>query len=137
MKIKSLEIYLFPMPIKESEITDFFLEAALRKQEMLKIVPVQQQTWARQQTKSEAFVATGYHNGQVGLGVKCSEQVATAIRGTIILTKLSLVAVRRGCCGNKISKPNTEPCKVTGLWLCASIPQACSPLQEAVADGWH
>ena len=40
MKIKSLEeIYLFSLPIKESEITDFFLGASL-KDEVLKIMPV-------------------------------------------------------------------------------------------------
>ena len=39
MKIKSLEeIYLFSLPIKESEIIDFFLGASL-KEKVLKIMP--------------------------------------------------------------------------------------------------
>uniref|UniRef100_A0A8C2VNI1 Small ribosomal subunit protein uS5 n=1 Tax=Chinchilla lanigera TaxID=34839 RepID=A0A8C2VNI1_CHILA len=43
MKIKSLEeIYLFSLPMKESEINDFFLGTSL-KDEVLKIMPVQKQ----------------------------------------------------------------------------------------------
>ena len=61
---------------------------------------------------SQAFVAIGDHNGHVGLGVKCSKEVATAIRGAIILAKLSVIPVRRGYWGNKIGKPHTVPCKV-------------------------
>lgn len=68
---------------------------------------------------SQAFVAIGDYNGHVGLGVKCSKEVATAIRGAIILAKLSIVPVRRGYWGNKIGKPHTVPCKVTGR--CGSV----------------
>jgi len=58
------------------------------------------------------FAAIGDFNGHIGLGVKCSKEVATAIRGAIILAKLSVVPVRRGYWGNKIAKPHTVPCKV-------------------------
>ena len=60
----------------------------------------------------QAFVAVGDFNGHVGLGVKCSKEVATAIRGAINLAKLSIIPIRRGYWGNKIGKPHTVPCKV-------------------------
>jgi len=118
-KIKSLEeLYKHSIPIKEAEIIDFFIGQSL-KDEVLKIMPVQKQTRSGQRTRFKAFVAIGDSNGHVGLGVKCSKEVATAIRGAIIAAKLSIVPVRRGYWGNKIGKPHTIPCKVTGK--CGSI----------------
>uniref|UniRef100_A0A8C5XMW7 Small ribosomal subunit protein uS5 n=1 Tax=Microcebus murinus TaxID=30608 RepID=A0A8C5XMW7_MICMU len=92
MKIKSLEeIYLLSLPIKD----------------------------AGQWTRFKVFVAIGDYNGHVGLSVKCSKEVATAIQGAIILAKLSIVPVRRGYWGNKMGKLHTVPCKVTGR--CGSV----------------
>ncbi|KAG0345902.1 40S ribosomal protein, partial [Podila minutissima] len=87
-KIQSIEqIYLFSLPIKEYQIVDYFLPTL--KDEVMKIMPVQKQTRAGQRTRFKAFVVIGDSNGHVGLGVKCSKEVATAIRGAIILAKLS------------------------------------------------
>jgi len=105
-------------PVEHGIIIDFFLGPQL-KDEVLKIMPVQKQTRAGQRTRFKAFVAIGDFNGHIGLGVKCSKEVATAIRGAIILAKLSIVPVRRGYWGNKIGKPHTVPCKVTGK--CGSV----------------
>merc|ERR1712011_25280 len=110
-KIKSLEeIYLYSLPIKEHEIIDMFIGPAL-KDEVLKIMPVQKQTRAGQRTRFKAFVAIGDYNGHVGLGVKCSKEVATAIRGAIILAKLSIVPVRRGFWAPSWASPTPCPAR--------------------------
>jgi len=117
--VRNLEdIYLYSLPIKEFQIIDWFLGGKL-KDEVMKIMPVQKQTRAGQRTRFKAFVIVGDANGHVGLGVKCSKEVATAIRGAIILAKLSVVPVRRGYWGNKIGAPHTVPSKITGQ--CGSV----------------
>lgn len=118
-KIASLEeIYLHSLPIKEYQIIDFFLGSALQDQ-VMKIMSVQKQTSAGQRSRHKAFVAIGDSNGHIGLGVKCSKEVATSIRVAINLAKLSIVPVRRGYWGSKIGEPHTVPVKVHGK--CGSV----------------
>ncbi|KAK9885976.1 hypothetical protein WA026_013856 [Henosepilachna vigintioctopunctata] len=101
-KISNLEqIYLFSLTIKEFEIIDFFFGSTL-KDEVLKIMPVQKQTRAGQRTRFKAFVAIGDSNGHIGLGLN-----------------FLLFLYSRGYWGNKIGKPHTVPCKVTGK--CGSV----------------
>lgn len=95
-------------------------------------MPVQKQTRAGQRTRFKAFVAIGDSNGHVGLGVKCSKEVATAIRGAIILAKLSVIPVRRGYWGNKIGQPHTVPCKVYQLQLFILLPNVSDLLRVGI-----
>jgi small subunit ribosomal protein S2e len=119
-KIKTLEeVYLFSLPIKEYQIVDHFLPEGTLKDEVMKITPVQKQTQAGQRTRFKAFVIVGDYNGHIGLGVKVSKEVATAIRGAIIAAKLSVIPVRRGWWGSRFGIPHTVPCKVTGK--CGSV----------------
>jgi len=119
-KITSMEeLYLFSVPVKEYQIIETLLGADELKDEVLKIMPVQKQSSAGQRTRFKAFVVIGDSNGHLGLGVKCSKEVATAIRGAINLAKLSIIPVRRGYWGNRMGEPHTVPMKVTGK--CGSV----------------
>lgn len=117
--IKRLEeIYLHALPIKEPQMMDFFFGSKL-EDEVMKIMPVQKQTNAGQRTRFKAYIAVGDHAGHVGLGVKCSSEVANAIRGAIADAKINVVPIRLGYWGNRVGGPHTVPSKLSGK--CGSI----------------
>merc|ERR1711879_400017 len=113
------DIYLHSLPIKEYQIIDTFFAPGTLKDEVMKIHPVQKMTSAGQRNRFVCYVLVGDTNGHIGLGSKCSKEVATAIRGAIINAKLSLIPIRRGYWGNKIGLPHGVPVKVTGK--CGSV----------------
>ena len=103
-RIRSLEeIFLHSMPIKEHQIVDHFFPptAGKLKDEVMTIKPVQKQSSAGQRTRFKAYVAVGDFDGHIGLGKKCSSEVATAIRGALIMAKMHLVPIRRGYCADQ------------------------------------
>ncbi|KAF6288412.1 hypothetical protein mRhiFer1_009145 [Rhinolophus ferrumequinum] len=67
---------------------------------------------AGQRTWFKAFVAIRDYDQHVGLDVKCSKEVATAIRGANILVKLS-IARAAGLLGEQDRQAHTVPGKVT------------------------
>src|SRR4051812_415914 len=99
---------------------------------VMKIMPVQKQTRAGQRTRFKAFVVIGDNDGHVGLGVKCAKEVATAIRGAIILAKLSVVPVRRGYWGTVLGEPHTVPGKVR---ICQESETGC--ISTLLAQATH
>jgi hypothetical protein len=64
-------------------------------------------------------VVIGDSEGHVGLGIKTSKEVATAIRAAIIIDKLSVLPIRRGYWGTNLGLPHSLPTKESGK--CGSV----------------
>lgn len=140
-KIRTMEeIYLHSLPVKEYQIIDFFLPKlkdevmkvwipratlprACRRRTALtqpqQIKPVQKQTRAGQRTRFKAIVVIGDSEGHIGLGIKTSKEVATAIRAAIIIAKLAVIPIRRGYWGTNLGEPHSIPVKESGK--CGSV----------------
>ena len=113
----NIHSYLHSLAIKEYQIVDFFLPKL--KDEVMKIKPVQKQTRAGQRTRFKAIVLIGDSEGHIGLGIKTSKEVATAIRAAIIIAKLSVLPVRRGYWGTNLGEPHSLPVKQSAK--CGSV----------------
>ena len=95
---------------KHSQLTDEFL---------VQIKPVQKQTRAGQRTRFKAVVVIGDSEGHIGLGIKTSKEVATAIRAAITIAKLAVLPVRRGYWGSNLGEPHSLPVKQSAK--CGSV----------------
>jgi small subunit ribosomal protein S2e len=93
---------------------------------MPQIKPVQKQTRAGQRTRFKAIVVIGDSDGHIGLGIKTSKEVATAIRAAIIIAKLSVIPIRRGYWGSNLGEPHSLPVKESGK--CGSVTVRVSTL---------
>ena len=72
----------------------------------------------------------GDSEGHVGLGIKTSKEVATAIRAAIIIAKLSVLPIRRGYWGTNLGEPHSLPTKESGK--CGSVTvRVCLLSQDA------
>ncbi|KAI6805128.1 40S ribosomal protein, partial [Hortaea werneckii] len=70
-------------------------------------------------TRFKAVVVIGDSEGHIGLGIKTSKEVATAIRAAIIIAKLAVVPIRRGYWGTNLGEPHSIPVKESGK--CGSV----------------
>lgn len=117
------EIFRFSIPIKEFEIVEQLVPGL--KEEVMQVKPVQKQTQAGQRTRFKAYVVVGDEKQYIGLGWKCHKEVQGAIKGALMMAKMSLIPVRKGYWGNKIGNTHTVPCKVTGK--SGSVKVRCIP----------
>lgn len=95
------------------------MSSLLMDQFVLQIKPVQKQTRAGQRTRFKAVVLIGDSEGHIGLGIKTSKEVATAIRAAITIAKLAVLPVRRGYWGTNLGEPHSLPVKQSGK--CGSV----------------
>ncbi len=95
------------------------------------IKPVQKQTRAGQRTRFKAIVVIGDSEGHVGLGIKTSKEVATAIRAAIIIAKLSVLPIRRGYWGTSLGDPHSLPTKESGK--CGSVTVRVCPVHSSLS----
>ena len=90
---------------------------------------MQKQTRAGQRTRFKAIVVIGDSEGHVGLGIKTSKEVATAIRAAIIIAKLSVLPIRRGYWGTSLGEPHSLPTKESGK--CGSVTVRVSSMNQS------
>lgn len=108
------EICLLSLPIGESKIINIFHGCILTEWVTRDYAFAEADSSWPTGPLQVFFLTTRDYNDHVGLAVKCSKVVVTAIWGAIIFTKLSILLVKRSYWGNKIGKQHSVLCKVTG-----------------------
>merc|ERR1719387_1137670 len=118
-KIKSLEqLYLFSLPIKEFQITDFFMPGEKLKDEVMQIKPVQKQTSAGQRTRFVCYVAVGDYDGHIGL----PHTVPIKLTGKCGSLRIRLVPAARGT-GIVASPTSKKILQMAGIQDCYTASQ--------------
>uniref|UniRef100_G3U7W4 Small ribosomal subunit protein uS5 n=1 Tax=Loxodonta africana TaxID=9785 RepID=G3U7W4_LOXAF len=127
MKIKSLKKNcLFSLPIKESEIIDFFLRTSL-KDEVLKIIPVEKQTWASQQTR---FKVTNDYDSALVYLIPSPRGISMVVPlpKKLLLTIDDCYKLTRGCTPGNFVKATFSAISKTNSYLTPDLEKRlCSP----------
>jgi small subunit ribosomal protein S5 len=103
------EIFQRGLVIREYEIVDFLLPDL--EDQLLQIKLVQKMSRAGRKRRFKATVAVGNKAGYIGIGEAKLREVGPAIRKAILLAKMNIAPVRRGCgswecnCGGTHSIP--------------------------------
>ena len=82
--------------IKETEIVEFLTEGEL-EEEVISVDICQRQTDAGEKSRFKATVAVGNKAGFVGVAEGKHKEVGPAIRKGILIAKLNIAPIRRGC----------------------------------------
>lgn len=103
------EIFQRGIPIKEYEIVDTLLPDLT--EEVIEINLVQKMSSAGRKRRFQATMVVGNKNGYIGIAQSKLREIGPAIRHAILLAKMNISPVRRGCgswecrCGGNHSVP--------------------------------
>jgi len=135
-RVTSLEeIFQRGLVIREWQIVDFLLPDL--EDQLLKLDVVQKMSRAGRKRSFKATVAVGNKAGYVGIGEAKLREVGPSIRKAILLAKLNITPIRRGCgswecnCGGA----HSIPFKVRGSTGSTKIELLPAPLGLGIAAG--
>ena len=129
------EIFQRGIPIKEYEIVDTLLPNMT--EEVVEINLVQKMSSAGRKRKFQATMIVGDKNGYIGIAQSKLREIGPAIRQAILLAKLNVAPVRRGCgswecrCGGN----HSVPFKTTGRTGSVRIEIMPAPRGTGLAAG--